>query len=76
MKSILFAAFVFLSANSAQAETRIVGAVAQELYSSLNITETPVADEHGGSVQAFAKYGKTFGCQRDLTSSKFECWLN
>jgi hypothetical protein len=75
MKSVFVVALTVLSANFAQAETRIVGPAAAELYQNLQVAETPVADEHGGPVYAYAKYGKNLGCQRDLTSTQFECWI-
>jgi hypothetical protein len=56
-------------------ETRYAGAPAAELYTSLNIAETPVSDEHGGTVFATAKYGKLIGCQKDLNSNNIECWI-
>jgi hypothetical protein len=75
MKSAFVVALTVLSAAFAQAETRINGSAAREMYQSLNVVETPVADEHGGPIYAYAKYGRDLGCQRDLASTQFECWI-
>ena len=55
-------------------ETRFSGAAAIELYASLSIPEVSVSDEHGGPAYALAKYGKLFGCQKNLDGSNTECW--
>ena len=80
MKLITIMTFFLVTTAVVQAElcqnteSRFVGPLAAELYASLNILETPVADEHGGSVFATAKYGKLLGCQKDLNSNNVECW--
>jgi hypothetical protein len=77
MKLAILAGLFTLSAITANAaETRITGAVAQELYAKLNITEVAVKDEHGGTTIGTAKYGKLIGCQMDLSESIFECWIS
>lgn len=76
MKLFALATLALLSASHAQAaETRITGAAAQELYQSLNLPETAVRDEHGGADYAVAKYGRHFGCSKDLSSGQVECWI-
>lgn len=75
MKFVFIAALTLISAGFAQAETRMTGPAAAELYNLLQVPETAVADEHGGPVYAYAKYGRHVGCQRDLASTQYECWI-
>ena len=56
-------------------ETRFTGAAAVELYDSLNIPETPISDQHGGSTFANGKFGKLVGCQKSLDGNATECWI-
>ena len=80
-KSLLLAIFSLgvsgpiFAAENCNTETRFSGAAAVELYASLNIPEVQVSDEHGGTTNATAKFGKLIGCQKDLYNQNTECWI-
>ena len=76
MKNFAFLVLTVLtfSVSAKAAEIRVTGAAAEEIYNKLNIVETLVVDEHGGSATAVAKYGKFVGCQKS-NDGLFECWI-